>query len=125
MHFPEIFPSCPYIHRGKHLFLIIKQIYLNYHYKIGIYLETFRLIHLLVFSVLIYILYICKLIYHFFNPTKQHSELTLFLSIHDLKIPDVLSASSDNELDIKLSINLSLYVIVFFITIIINNFFFN
>ena len=36
-----------------------------------------------------------------------------------LKIPDVLSTSSDNEvgINLKLSINLSLYVIVFFFLI--------
>ena len=51
----------------------------------------------------------------FFNPTKQHSELIFIFSIHDLhsillKIPDMLSTSSDNEVDInlKLSINFSL-----------------
>ena len=55
----------------------------------------------------------------FFNPTKQHSESIFIFSMHDLhsillKIPDVLSASSDNEvgINLKLSINLSLYVIV-------------
>ena len=55
----------------------------------------------------------------FFNPTIQHSELVFIFSMHDLhsillKIPDVLSASSDNEvgINLKLSINLSLYVIV-------------
>ena len=50
----------------------------------------------------------------FFNPTKQHSELIFIFSMHDLhsillKIPDVLSTSSDNEVgvNLKLSINLS------------------
>ena len=55
----------------------------------------------------------------FFNPTKQHSELIFAFSMHDLhsvilNIPDVLSARFDNEsgINLKLSINLSLYVIV-------------
>ena len=96
-----------------------KQIYLNYHYKIGIYLETFQLIHLLVFSIVLCSLCICKLIYYVFNPTKQHSELIFIFSVHDLhsmvlEIPDILSTSSDNEVDInlKLSTNLSLHEIV-------------
>ena len=56
----------------------------------------------------------------FFNPTKQHCEIIFIVSMHDLhstllKISDVLSTSSDREVDInlKLSINLSLHVTVF------------
>ena len=52
-------------------------------------------------------------------PTKQHSELIFIFSMHDLhsmllKIPDILSRSSDKEvgINLKLSINLSLPVIV-------------
>ena len=55
----------------------------------------------------------------FFNPIKQHSELIFIFSMHYLhsillKIPDMLSTSSDNEvgINLKLSINLSLYVII-------------
>ena len=114
MRFHQIFPNYPYFHKDKHLFAITKQIYKDYHYKIGKYLEIFHLIHLLIFSILFCIPCVCKLIYYFFTSTKQHSELILIFSMHDLhsillKVPDMLSTSSDNEVDInlKLSINFS------------------
>ena len=115
MMFHQTFPSYPCIHKDKHLFLITKQIYLNYYCKIGIYLGTFWLILVLFFSILC----ICKLIYYFL--TQQNSILNqyLFFFVHDLhsillKIPNILSTNSDNEVDInlKLSINLSLHAIV-------------
>ena len=63
-------------------------------------LESFQLIYLMVFSILFYILLICKLMYDLYSIL--------------LKIPDVISTRSNNEVDInlKLSINLSLHVIV-------------
>ena len=55
----------------------------------------------------------------FFNPTKQHSELIFLFFMHDLhsillKFPYVSSTSSDNKVgvNLKLSTNLSLHVIV-------------
>ena len=119
MYFHQIFPSCQYIHSDKHLFLITKQIYLNSHHKGDIYLETFQLIHLLIFSIFLCIFCICRLIYYFLTQQNSINSVIFILSIHDLhsmvlKILDILSTSSDNEVDInlKLSINLSLYIIV-------------
>ena len=92
MWFHQLFPSSPYIHKDKHLFLITKQIYLNYHFQIDIHLETFRLILLLILCIL-------------FSIHDLHSIL--------LKFPDILSTSSGKEVDINLTLskNLGLYAI--------------
>ena len=64
----QIFPSYTCIHKDKHLFLIAKQIYLNYHCKIGIYLETFRLCFM---NWLCLMIWLCQMIvsYDYFDWT--------------------------------------------------------
>ena len=97
MRFHQIFSSYPYIHRDKYLFRSS---------KINLFKSPLQNWYILG-NILI-------------NPSISFLHaLHLLFSVHDLhsvllKFPGALSTNSDNEVDInvKLSINLSLYTIV-------------